>query len=94
MEVYKVEIEAPDIDFCWYFIFAKSKESATKIYEEYSKFIILPARGTDDILKVGKYRVFLKKFGRLIKLPGITSSSKIEGIKVDLTDRSFSWKKS
>lgn len=36
MEVYKVEIEAPDIDFCWYFIFAKSKESAIKIYEEYS----------------------------------------------------------
>lgn len=52
MEVYKVEIEAPDIDFCWYFIFAKSKESAIKIYEEYSKFIILPAQGT-DILKLG-----------------------------------------
>ena len=85
MEVYKVEIEAPDIDFCWYFIFAKSKESAIKIYEEYSKFIIL---------KLGEYRAFLKKFGRLIRLPGITSSSKIEGIKVDLTDRSFSWKKS
>ena len=92
MEVYKVEIEAPDIDFC-YFIFAKSKESAIKIYEEYSKFIILPAQGT-DILKLGEYRAFLKKFGRLIRLPGITSSSKIEGIKVDLTDRSFSWKKS
>ena len=90
MEVYKVEIEAPDIDFCWYF---KSKESAIKIYEEYSKFIILPAQGT-DILKLGEYRAFLKKFGRLIRLPGITSSSKIEGIKVDLTDRSFSWKKS
>lgn len=93
MEVYKVEIEAPDIDFCWYFIFVKSKESAIKIYEEYSKFIILPAQGT-DILKLGEYRAFLKKFGRLIRLPGITSSSKIEGIKVDLTDRSFSWKKS
>ena len=93
MEVYKVEIEAPDIDFSWYFIFAKSKESAIKIYEEYSKFIILPAQGT-DILKLGEYRAFLKKFGRLIRLPGITSSSKIEGIKVDLTDRSFSWKKS
>lgn len=93
MEVYKVEIEAPDINFCWYFIFAKSKESAIKIYEEYSKFIILPAQGT-DILKLGEYRAFLKKFGRLIRLPGITSSSKIEGIKVDLTDRSFSWKKS
>lgn len=93
MEVYKVEIEAPDIDFCWYFIFAKSKKSAIKIYEEYSKFIILPAQGT-DILKLGEYRAFLKKFGRLIRLPGITSSSKIEGIKVDLTDRSFSWKKS
>ena len=93
MVVYKVEIEAPDFDFCWYFIFAKSKESAIKIYEEYSKFIILPAQGT-DILKLGEYRAFLKKFGRLIRLPGITSSSKIEGIKVYLTDRSFSWKKS
>jgi hypothetical protein len=54
---------------------------------------LLPAQGT-DILKLGEYRAFLKKFGRLIRLPGITSSSKIEGIKVDLTDRSFSWKKS
>lgn len=92
MEVYKVEIEAPDIDFCWYFIFAKSKESAIKIYEEYSKPIILSTRST-DILKFGEYRAFLKKFGKLIRLPGITSSTKIEGVKVDLADRSFSWKK-
>lgn len=94
MEVYKVEIEAPGIDFCWYYIFAKSKESATEIYREYSKPFILSAPISRDILKIGEYRTFLANFGKLKKLHGITSSSKIEGVKTDLGNRTFSWKKS
>lgn len=94
MEVYRVELEAPGLDFCWYYIFAKSEKSATEIYREYSKPFILSAPISRDILKIGEYRTFLKSFGKLKKLHGITSSSKIEGVKVELTERTYSWKKS
>lgn len=91
MEVYKVTIESPGFSDSWFYIIAKNKESASNICEEYSKPIVIEDFG---VLKMKEFKIYYSKYVKIRKLPGITSSSKTEGVKVDLTDRSYSWKKS
>lgn len=93
MEVFKAIIDSPDIDYTWVFIIAKNKESANEIFKEYAKPFILSESKT-DILKIKDYEDYVKKYCKVKKLPGITSGSKIEGVKVELEDRAFIWKKS
>lgn len=95
MEVFSV-LESEQEDFVdsivsWFYIIAKNKTSANEIFKTYTKDYLI---GKYNVLKLGELkRVQNDKF-KIIKLPGITSSSKIEGVKADLSQRSYIWKKS
>lgn len=95
MEVFTV-LESEQEDFTdsivsWFYIIAKNKASAEEIFKTYTKDYLIEKY---NVLKLGELKKIQNIKFKIIKLPGITSSSRIEGVKSDLSLRSYIWKKS
>lgn len=86
MKIYKAIRSIRD---SWFYVFAESLEEAWEIIFE----LLGPEYiGSPGCYKKGHAKKYIKTDWTLTVLPGITSSTKIQGTKAELTDRTFYYK--